>query len=189
MGSFYTVSTGAVGAAADLNQYAGILNGTTAGAVSLLATASTATPLFTYLPTAPAADQNVVQSSVTADTQPRVSSYVRGADGYGGLVAGAGSTPTAHWYAQSNGWKTGESVTIGGALTTQGNTTLAGIVSTGNLSLDSGYITSDGSGNVTAVSFKGKIGTIRNGTAQVNTVFTGTSTPSSPAVGDIWIQA
>jgi hypothetical protein len=37
--------------------------------------------------------------------------------------------------------------------------------------------------------FFGKLKTVRNGTAQGNTIFTGTSTPSSPSTGDIWIKA
>jgi hypothetical protein len=44
----------------------------------------------------------------------------------------------------------------------------------------------DNSGNFNGASFMGKLQTIRNGTAQANTIFTGTTTPSSPAVGDMW---
>lgn len=65
----------------------------------------------------------------------------------------------------------------------------AQVFSNGAVWFDGGTITSDGSGDLTATAFWGKIKTIRNGTAQVNTIFTGTGTPSSPAVGDIWIKA
>jgi hypothetical protein len=47
----------------------------------------------------------------------------------------------------------------------------------------------DSNGNIIATSFMGKLQTNRNGTTQVNTIFTGTNTPSSPNVGDIWIKA
>lgn len=185
--SFTQVVVGNPTAANDVNQMLSWLNGSSNNQATL--TNGTATPLIGQFSSAPGSDTALFQGQVSADAAGRLAAYIRGSDGYGGFQAGAGSSFTAHWYAQSSGWKTPESVLIVGGLTVQGSTSLAGIVSTGNLSLDSGAITSDGSGNVTATSFKGKLQTNRNGTNQVNTIFTGTTTPSSPAVGDIWIQA
>lgn len=129
MGSFYSVSSGATTQAGDVNQFSGVLNGSVGGQITLLSTASNLAPLLASLPAAPTgSDQSVMQLQVAGDAFARVSAYIRSSDGYGGVRAGAGvGAPTAHLYAQSNGWRTDESLAVGGALNVTGTTTLAGV--------------------------------------------------------------
>jgi hypothetical protein len=126
MGSFVLVVSGNPTNAADLNQLINALNGASNASVTVQNT-NTATPLAAQLATAPGSDIATNASQVTSDAKFRIAQYIRGADGYGGIMAGAGSTPTAHLYARSNGWKIDESLAIGGALSVGGTATLAGI--------------------------------------------------------------
>lgn len=151
MGSFYTVTSGAITASADINQYAAILNASTAGQVAVK---NATIPFQGYLSSAPASDTTVFGGGVSGDTTNRVSDYIRGSDGYGGVRAGTGSALTAHLYAQSGGWKIDESLTVATNLTVNGASTLAGLAVSGSSSLDGGTITTDGSGHLTARSLK-----------------------------------
>jgi hypothetical protein len=208
MASFTDVVAGNPTLAADINQYADRLNGTIAAQISLLGAAGNNYRVLNgILPSVQATDSVMIAAYVSGDGQIRYAAYIRGSDGYGGIQAGNGTSVTAHWYAQSGGWKTDENVSIVGTLTVQGTVTIPGLTVSntssfaqavtlsstltvqGTSSLDNGAITTDGSGNITAAAFKGKHQTIRNGTAQVNTIFTGTNTPSNPATGDIWVKA
>lgn len=189
MTSFVDVTTGANTLASDINQYADKLNGTTSAGVIVSGGASAFVPFTGKLSTAPGSTSAIYAALVSGDTTNRMDVTIR-SDGYGMLrVGNGGASVSGNWYGNSAGWKTDQSVTVGGALTVVGSSSFAGINATGTASLDNGNLTTDGSGNVTGVSFSGKIKTIRNGTGQVNNVFTGATTPSSPSTGDIWIQA
>lgn len=128
MSSFYDVTSGATTNAADVNQYADRLNATTGVQVKLISITAASSALQGMLPSAPASDQNVLESFISGDANVRVATYIRAADGYGGIRGGPGSSvATAHLYAQANGWRTDESLAIGGALNVTGSTTLAGL--------------------------------------------------------------
>ena len=89
--------------------------------------------LWATLVSTPSSDTHVLSASIAGDTTPRGSFYIRNSDGYGGIEAGAGTSYAAHLYAQSGGWKTPESLTIAGSL-----------------SSDSGSLFTDGNGNLIA---------------------------------------
>ncbi|MGZ6281709.1 MAG: hypothetical protein ACXWQ5_00180 [Ktedonobacterales bacterium] len=135
MASFNLVTSGNPTLASDINQYANILNGSVAGTVTLLAPNSTTTPLLALLPSAPAGDTSVMYTSVSGDATSRMTTYIRGSDGYGGITAGAGPTHTAHWYATSSGWKTDESIVVATNLTVNGSTSIAALTASGNASV------------------------------------------------------
>ncbi len=136
MGSFYTVTSGNITASADINQYANILNGSVSGQVAVKNASS---PLAAYLASAPSSDTTDAGAGVSGDAVHRVSLYIRGADGYGGVRGGTGSALTAHLYAQSGGWRIDESLTIGTNLTVQGSTTVASVSASGSVSAGSVY--------------------------------------------------
>lgn len=159
MSSFYDVVSGNTTMAVDINQYADRLNGSVGAQITVLAPTNALTPITAQLPSAPTSDLGLLHGQVSGDAFARISGYIRGADGYGGFKAGAGvGAQTAHLYAQANGWRTDESLSIGGALNVTGTTTLAGLnanslsvsgtstlggVSTGNLN-SNGSVTVSG---------------------------------------------
>lgn len=112
--SVLTFSPGTTIKSADVNSnfsaITGVLNGTLAGAIAILATSNSATPITGQMPGVPASDLPVMQSLVTGDSTPRIAQYVR-ADGYGGIEGGLGSSITSHLYATASGFKTDETMT------------------------------------------------------------------------------
>lgn len=132
--SFTDVVTGQATLATNVNQLVDALNGSVASQVQLVATSNATWALQTALPSAPSSDQSTWQQIVAGDSFARMAAYIRSSDGYGGIRGGAGSaTQTAHMYAQSNGWKIDESMTIVGALTVQGTASFAGVTATGTV--------------------------------------------------------
>lgn len=131
MGSFYAVTSGAVTASGDINQYQAVLNGSTAGQVQVKNATS---PILAYLTSAPASDTTDLGASVEGDASIRAGLYIRGSDGYGGFRAGTGSALTAHLYAQSGGWVIPESLTVTTNLTVNGSTTVASLTASGSVS-------------------------------------------------------
>jgi hypothetical protein len=85
---------------------------TVLGQAQLQPASNTTNPLIMQLPSAPSSDQSAGSSQVSGDTIPRIEHYLRGADGYGGLRGGAGSSVKAHLYAQSFGWQIDESLSV-----------------------------------------------------------------------------
>lgn len=116
MANFVDVVTGNATVATNVNQLVDALNGSVASQVTLLSTNNSTTPLFLHLPSAPTSDLTVAQADVAGDGFARMSHYVRGADGYGGIRGGKGTSFTAHLYAQSGGWKIDEALTVVGAV-------------------------------------------------------------------------
>lgn len=84
-------------------------------------------------------------ANVSGDTQQRIAFYLRHTDNYGGLLGGAGSSITAHLYAQSTGWRITEGLTIDGTLT---------------LGTTNGAVTTTQSGSANGIGF-----TVWNGSA------------------------
>lgn len=151
MSSFYDVTAGAFTLAADLNQFADKMNGTTSAGLIVTGGASTFVPYSGSISAAPGSGDSAIYSAlVTADAFNRIALSIR-SDGYGMLKAGAGASITANLYAQAGGWKTDQSIAIGSGLTVAGTSNLAGIVATGTSSLDNGAIATDGAGNVAAI--------------------------------------
>ena len=174
--AFTAVVSGNPTNAADINALLNWANGSSNNQATI--TNGTATPLIAQFSSAPGSDTSHYAGQVSADTVARASTYQRGADGYGGFRAGAGPSFTAHFYAQSTGWKIDEALNIVGGLTVGGSTSLAGLNTSGNAgiggtfnvtgaatltstlsvggtlhvtglsSLDNGNILSDGSGDL-----------------------------------------
>lgn len=150
--SFATVTAGNPTLATDINQYANALNGTTAGAISLLGASSTSQPFAANLPSAPVANQTVAAVGVTADTTPRAGFYIA-STGFGGMQLGnGGASLAAHIRGIAGGARVDENWTVGGALSVVGSSSFAGITNSGTFSSDAGAFTSDGSGHVSAAS-------------------------------------
>jgi hypothetical protein len=147
--SFATVTVGNATLATDINQYANVLNGTTAGPVVVSGGANANTP-YTAKQNSVGATQSVFYAAlINADTKNRVEIIARNSDNYGGLNFSNGSTVTAHLYAQASGLKLDESLTVTGSVTAAGAGSFAGLTSTSTLSSDGGKILSDGAGHLT----------------------------------------
>ena len=102
--TFYTVTTGDIVAAADPNQFADAFNGGTNTQIWPSNNAGV-TPIVAVLNSAPITDSAVIAAVVTGDsTSGRMFFVIRGADGYGALYGGTGTTPTAHMHAMASGW-------------------------------------------------------------------------------------
>lgn len=141
MGSFTLVSTGNNTLSTDINQYGNILNGSTNGYLVIVNAAGSNIPVSTQLATAPVSDGGVFGGSVTGDSTNRVILYIRGADGYGAIECGAGSSITARMYAQASGWKIDQALNVVGNVT-GGSLNVGSVsVSSGNISAASGSIT------------------------------------------------
>ena len=127
MASFSVIITGNDIVANDVDQLINALNGTVSTQLILVNTSATP-PLITQLSAAPASDTAVIQTSIQGDTDARISTYIRSSDGYGGVSGGAGTSITAHLYAQSTGWYIPESLTVAGSITVNGsiNATISG---------------------------------------------------------------
>lgn len=147
MGSFNLVTAGNPTLASDINQYANILNGTTAGSLNILSATANGTTITTTQPSAPTSDSTVIGSVVSGDAATRMSIYIK-SNGYGGITAGAGASHTAHWYATSSGWQADESVVVGTNLTVNGSTSIAALTASGNASVGGTLAVT---GNVTSV--------------------------------------
>lgn len=131
---FTDVVAGNTTNATDLNQVIDALNGTTSAQVVIT---NSTQPLAGQLPTAPGSERAVTVAQVAGDSVARAALVVRG-DGYGGVTAGAGSTPTAHLYASASGWQITENLGVGGAVTITGGLTVAGITASGSVSIAGG---------------------------------------------------
>jgi len=101
--------------ATDINQIINAWNGAADNQIVPTNTATGGTVLIPTITAAPASDTAIVACTVSGDSGTgRSYLYVRGADGYGGLAGGTGTTTTAHLYAQSYGWYIPETLEVGG---------------------------------------------------------------------------
>lgn len=174
MSSFYDVTTGNTILAADLNQFADKMNGTTAAGLIVSGGASAFVPFTGTITATPGSDQQMSWYAVSADTTARIGEYIRSSDGYGGIRGGVGSSYAANLYAQSSGWKTDQSLTIASALTVAGTTSLAGVTTSGNTTVG-GTLTVSGATTLAGFSATGNgsvSGTFSAGATTISGQFT-----------------
>lgn len=128
-----TDASGNINVVSDQRALAVSMFTTLAGSVTIAPNVASKPALWGRLVSSPGADTHIIAAGVASEGTPRASLYTRSSDSYGGIAAGAGSSITAHLYAQASGWRTPEALTVDGALSTDG-----------------GKLTTDGSGNLTA---------------------------------------
>lgn len=131
MSSFTAVVSGNPTRATDVNQVITALNGASNSQLALVNSPGNNMLPLAYS-SAPASDSQGVGISVTGDTSNRIALYVRGADGYGGVMGGAGGTSTAHLHTNSSGWVIDESLSVSANLTISGSCSLASFNTSGN---------------------------------------------------------
>lgn len=142
MASFTAVISGNQTKSTDINQLINALNGTSNSQLLPVNSGGTSVIIANFA-TAPTSDSAVIECAVIGDASGRLNTYIRSSDGYGGLSAGNGTSITAHWYAQSGGWSTPESVTVAQNLTVSGSSTFNNVTVTGTMTgVVSGTVTS-----------------------------------------------
>lgn len=184
MGSFALVTAGNATMATDINQYANILNGTTASAAVTL-NGGTGTTMYTgYLSAAPTNSIIYYRGYVTGDTIGyRISMNIdTTANGSGGrLFFSNGTNYKGSILAENNGtgsglwtdshWRMQTGAQVVGGLTTDSMTASGNITVSGSAVVSGDPVCTNGS------------------QATVCQIFTGTTTPTGANAGDIWIKA
>lgn len=163
--ALYSVANGNPLRAADLNQYANLLNGTVAGQMALSGGSTTTVVPLTFVIPSGTTSGNIFTGGVTGDTgTARIFTYLTGGTFAVGFSDGVSGGSLGDLQAQSGGgWYVPQSFTasgnltvngtgsslaglaVGGAMTVTGNTTLSG---GGAINIAAGHVAYSGSATV-----------------------------------------
>lgn len=202
MATFYAVTAGNQTLAADINQYANYLNGTTTGGsvvINMGAAASTAyvAQFNSYSNTS---GNPFFNSFVGGDTGTRLQMYLS-TTGIPYIMFGDGTNQLGNIYGVAGGGlKMDQALTIVGAfsatggatantLNVTGSTTVAGLTASAAMQINSN-LTVTGTTSLGSNSTAGSSPIVVNASqAGASHVFSGTATPTGAVEGDFWIKA